>query len=85
MAGPIIEATNDNWRRRDLKPDVDQALLSFGADRRMFGSDWPVCLLAASYAETLNALRTVLDPQLSKDQQAAVYGLNAIRFYQLSI
>ena len=85
MAGPIIEATNDNWRRRDLKPDADQALMSFGADRLMFGSVWPVCLLAGSYAEALNALSTVLDPQLSKDQRAAVYGLNAVRFYQLSI
>lgn len=85
MAGPIIEATNDNWRRRDLKPGVDQVLVSFGADRRMLGSDWPVCLLAGSYAEALNALSTVLDQQLSKDQRAAVYGLNAVGFYQLSI
>jgi L-fuconolactonase len=51
----------------------------------MFGSDWPVCLLAGSYDEALNALSTVLDPQLSKDQRAAVYGLNAVRVYQLSI
>lgn len=85
LSGMITEADHDSWRPCDLKPYVDQALLSFGADRLMFGSDWPVCLLAGSYAEALNALRTVLDPQLSKDQQAAVYGLNAIRFYQLSI
>lgn len=85
LSGMITEADHENWRPRDLKPYVDQAMLSFGADRLMFGSDWPVCLLAGSYAEALNALRTVLDPRLSKDQQAAVYGLNAIRFYQLSI
>ncbi|UDL92590.1 amidohydrolase family protein [Mesorhizobium sp. PAMC28654] len=85
LSGMITEADHGNWRPQDLKPYVDQALLSFGADRLMFGSDWPVCLLAGSYAEALNALRTVLDPQLSKDQQAAVYGLNAVRFYQLSI
>ncbi|MET2829166.1 amidohydrolase family protein [Mesorhizobium shangrilense] len=85
LSGMITEADHDSWRPRDLKPYVDQALLSFGADRLMFGSDWPVCLLAGSYAEALNALRTVLDPQLLKDQQAAVYGLNAVRFYQLSI
>ncbi|WP_421914861.1 amidohydrolase family protein [Mesorhizobium sp.] len=85
LSGMVTEADHDKWRPRDLKPYVDQAMLSFGADRLMFGSDWPVCLLAGSYAEALNALRTVLDPQLSKDQQAAVYGLNAVRFYQLSI
>jgi len=85
LSGMITEADHDKWQPRDLKPYVDHAMLSFGVDRLMFGSDWPVCLLAGSYAEALNALRTVLDPQLSKDQQAAVYGLNAVRFYQLSI
>jgi hypothetical protein len=46
----------------------------------MFGSDCWVCLQAGSYAEALNALRTILDPVLSTDQQAAVYDLNALRF-----
>jgi L-fuconolactonase len=49
----------------------------------MFGSDWPVCLLAASYAEVLNALRTILDRQLSDERMAKVFGQNAIDFYKL--
>ncbi|RFB80766.1 hypothetical protein DYH55_04570 [Methylovirgula sp. 4M-Z18] len=57
----------------------------FGADRLMFRSDRPVCLQAGSYAEALNALRGVLDPALSADQRAAVYGLNAIRFYRVTV
>ncbi|WP_445242168.1 amidohydrolase family protein [Methylovirgula sp. 4M-Z18] len=51
----------------------------------MFRSDRPVCLQAGSYAEALNALRGVLDPALSADQRAAVYGLNAIRFYRVTV
>jgi L-fuconolactonase len=85
LSGMITEARHDTWRPRDLHPYVEHALLAFGADRLMFGSDWPVCLQAGSYAEALNALRTVLDPYLSADQQAAVYGLNAIRFYRLTL
>lgn len=59
-------------------------LSAFGPGRLMFGSDWPVCLLAGSYAEVLNALRTVLDGKLSADERAGVYGANAARFYGLS-
>jgi L-fuconolactonase len=85
LSGMITEARHDAWRPHDLKPYVDHALHAFGADRLMFGSDWPVCLLAGSYAEALNALRTILDPRLSADQQEAVYGLNAVRFYRLAV
>jgi L-fuconolactonase len=81
----VTEADHDAWRPADLKPYVEHALTSFGAERLIFGSDWPVCLLAASYAEVLNALRSILDPQLSADEQAAVYGGNAVKFYRLKL
>jgi len=84
LSGMITEARHDAWSPRDIEPYVERALELFGAERLMFGSDWPVCLLAGSYAEAFNALRAVLDPRLSAAQQAAVYGQNAIRFYGLS-
>jgi L-fuconolactonase len=49
----------------------------------MFGSDWPVCLLAASYAEVLNAARGILDPLLDAEGMAKVFGSNAVKFYRL--
>jgi L-fuconolactonase len=50
----------------------------------MFGSDWPVCLRAASYAEVLNALRTIVDPLLGSSEMDDVFGANAVRFYRLA-
>lgn len=85
LSGMITEARHDSWRPGDLRPYVEHVLAVFGADRLMFGSDWPVCLLAGSYAEALNALRTVLDGSLSADQRAAIYGRNAVRFYRLAV
>jgi len=54
----------------------------FGCDRVMFGSDWPVCVLAASYEQVLGALRIVLGP-LSAADSAKVWGRNASEFYSL--
>lgn len=84
LSGMITEADQDNWRPADLEPYVDHVLSVFGPQRLMFGSDWPVCLLAGSYGEVMNALRTVLDGKLSADERAGVYGANAAHFYGLS-
>ena len=83
LSGMITEADHASWRPADLEPYVDHVLSAFGPGRLMFGSDWPVCLLAGSYAEVLNALRTVLEGKLSADERAGVYGANAARFYSL--
>lgn len=83
LSGMITEADHASWKPADLQPYIGHVLEVFGPDRLIFGSDWPVCLLAGSYAETLNALRSLLDPVLSGAQQAAIYGGNAIRFYRL--
>ena len=50
----------------------------------MFGSDWPVCRLAAEYGEVVNALRTVTAGRLSADGQKKLFGGNACRIYGLS-
>lgn len=85
VSGMVTEADHDSWTPRDLAPYVDHVLTVFGPDRLIFGSDWPVCLLAASYAEALNALRSSLDRHLTPSECAAVYGGNAVRFYGLTL
>ena len=56
---------------------MDVALETYGPSRLLAGSDWPVCLLAGSYREVLDATRTVLF-ELSRDELAAVFGRTAI-------
>lgn len=82
LSGMITEADRQNWRPVDLKPYVETALEAFGADRLMFGSDWPVCELAGSYADVLGALKDVLGT-LGESETAAIFGGTAARFYRL--
>jgi len=83
LSGMVTEADMAGWAPRDLDPFVRHILTSFGEDRVMFGSDWPVCLQAASYAEVINALRTVVAPLLDAEGLAKLFGRNAIGFYKL--
>jgi L-fuconolactonase len=65
LSGMVTEAPWDTWKPTDLQPYADVVLDAFGPDRVMFGSDWPVCLLAATYAdvvETAETLTTTLTP-----------------------
>jgi L-fuconolactonase len=82
LSGMVTEADWSGWRPEDLAPYVRQALDWFGPERCMFGSDWPVCLLAASYGQVLEALVYALG-DIDEQSKAAVLGENAIRFYRL--
>jgi L-fuconolactonase len=83
LSGMVTEADSANWKPSDLKPYVEKVVELFGAGRVMFGSDWPVCLLAArSYEEVFTALQTCLSG-LSEAEKALVLGENARRFYGL--
>jgi len=82
LSGMVTEADWDNWTPNDLKPYVETALESFGPTRLMFGSDWPVCELAASYIDVKDALAKVIGP-LSQVEEDAIYGQTASKFYQL--
>ena len=84
LSGMVTEAGWDRWRPDDLAPFVRQVLGWFGADRAMFGSDWPVCLVAAPYGRVLEALRPTL-AGLSASEQEAVLGGSAVRFYRLGV
>jgi L-fucono-1,5-lactonase len=83
-SGLVTEADWANWRVADLQPFVDAAIEIFGPDRLMFGSDWPVCLLAGSYPDVLDATRTVL-AELSAAEHSAVFGRTAIEVYRLAV
>jgi L-fuconolactonase len=82
VSGMVTEANWSAWTPADLQPYVDQVLEVFGSDRLLFGSDWPVCLLAASYDRVLNAARSTL-ATLSDDDRGKVLGGSAARVYRL--
>jgi L-fuconolactonase len=82
LSGLVTEAAWDRWRVADLRPFVAEAVEAFGPDRLMFGSDWPVCRLAAGYGEVMSALVEALPP-LSAGEREAVFGDTAVRTYRL--
>lgn len=85
LSGMITEADHKTWIPDDLRPYVEHVLDCFGVDRVMFGSDWPVCLLAGSYDQVAAALQAVVQPRLDKQGELAVFGENAARFYKLAL
>ncbi|MEV4970786.1 amidohydrolase family protein [Streptomyces scopuliridis] len=82
LSGMVTEAAWDSWTAEGLRPYADTVLDAFGPERLMFGSDWPVCRLAASYGEVLDAARTVTDG-LSEGERDAVFRDTARRVYAL--
>jgi len=82
LSGMVTEAPWTTWKPSDLQPYADVVLESFGPDRVMFGSDWPVCLLAATYAEVVETAQT-LTAALSLAEQEAVFATTATRTYRL--
>ena len=80
LSGLVTEADWGTWTVPDLRPYTDIALEAFGPDRLMFGSDWPVCVLAGSYGEVFQTA-TDLTAELSVDERAAVFGGTATRVY----
>jgi len=84
LSGMVTEADYQSWTVESLRPYAETVLDSFGPERLMFGSDWPVCLLAASYAEVTDAAEQLVS-ELSKDEQAEVFGGTAARAYRLAV
>ena len=83
LSGLVTEANWSLWRTDDLRPYVNVALESFGVDRMMFGSDYPVCLLAASYYRVLESFQEILK-SLSDADRDKIFGQNAEKFYRLN-
>jgi L-fuconolactonase len=84
LSGMVTEADWSGWRPDDLAPFVRRVVGWFGAGRLLFGSDWPVCLLAASYARVVDALEETL-AGLPAAERAEVLGDTAARFYRLRL
>lgn len=80
VSGMVTEADMKAWQPADIRPYLDVVFAAFGEDRLMFGSDWPVCLLASDYARVFALVRDYIAP-LSTEAQAKVLGGNAERFY----
>jgi L-fuconolactonase len=82
LSGLVTEARWDDWKPADFRPYLDVILEAFGPGRLMFGSDWPVCLLAGSYADVAGLARQAI-AALSRDEQDQLLGGNAARFYKI--
>lgn len=83
LSGMVTEADWKSWKPADLKPYVDFVVECFGEDRVMFGSDWPVCLLAADYGQVKGTLESLLGVNGSVSG-AKIFGANAAAFYGLT-
>lgn len=83
LSGMITEADHKAWKASDLTPYVHHVYQLWGPERCMFGSDWPVCLLAGSWKQVLAAFTQALGP-LKQDVREQLLGGTAARFYKLS-
>ena len=82
ISGMVTEADHKNWKREDFNPYLDVVFEAFGIERLMYGSDWPVCLLAASYQQVLDLMEGYTS-KLSANEQAMFWAGNATKFYNL--
>jgi L-fuconolactonase len=84
VSGLVTEADWDQWKPSDFRPYLDVVFAAFGEDRLMFGSDWPVCLLAGSYGQVIGIVQNYLE-QFSSETWRKVLGDNAVKFYRLNV
>jgi L-fuconolactonase len=84
VSGLFTEANWSNWNNESFKPYLDHILQSFTPDRMMFGSDWPVCLLAASYSQTIDLMEEFAK-DFSKSEQESFWAGTAKRAYKLKV
>jgi L-fuconolactonase len=82
VSGMVTEANWRNWKPTDFTPYLDEIFETFGPARVMYGSDWPVCLVAASYEQQFGIVQQYIS-QLSSSEKQQVMGRNAETFYNL--
>jgi predicted TIM-barrel fold metal-dependent hydrolase len=82
VSGIVVNTDLEHWMVEDLRPGVEHVIASFGWDRVMFGSDWPVCTLAASYRQWFDAL-TLLTEGAGEENRLKLFRQNAERIYRL--
>jgi L-fuconolactonase len=82
ISGLVTEADWHNWTQDDFKKYLDIVVTAFGTDRIMYGSDWPVCQLAATYQAQYDLVKTYFST-FSESEQNQFFGENATKFYNL--
>jgi L-fuconolactonase len=82
LSGLVTEGDWQSWTKDTLRPFIDGAVELFGTERLLFGSDWPVCLLAGSYAEVFGLVDDYFQ-SFSETERANVFGENALRAYRI--
>jgi L-fuconolactonase len=82
VSGMVTEADWKSWEDKDFFPYLDVVVNAFGTERIMFGSDWPVCLLAGDYDNVVNIVKSYFS-SFSQNEKDNIFGLNAIKFYSL--
>ena len=82
VSGMVTEADHNNWTPQDLRPFVQQVRKVFGINRLMWGSDWPVCLLAGNYQEVMDAALFAMGDMSPQEKNRFLSG-TAAEFYNL--
>lgn len=83
VSGMVTEADWENWKNDDFKPYLSHITDCFGAKRLMYGSDWPVCLLAGNYAQVFD-LAFEFYKDFSQEEKEGIFGKNACSFYGIN-
>ena len=84
LSGLVTEADWKHWKPDDFKPYLDVVFDAFSVERLMFGSDWPVCLPAASYAQVKQIVEEYVAGLIDSEKKK-IFGGNVIRFYNLPV
>jgi L-fuconolactonase len=84
VSGMVTEADLTRWKFEDFKPYIDTIFECFGMERVMYGSDWPVCRLAATFGEVMEILENYT-ANFTDAERALFWAKNAIRFYNINI
>jgi len=82
ISGMVTEANWKTWKKEDFTPYLDIVVDAFGTDRIMFGSDWPVCLVAASYEQMMEIAEDYFS-LFSDSEKEKIFGKNTVNFYKL--
>lgn len=80
ISGMVTEADWHDWRTEDFSPYLDVVHDALGGERVMFGSDWPVCPVAATYESALGSV-TAWAARLPEEERLPIFGANAARVY----
>ncbi len=82
VSGMVTEAKWPGWKYEDFVPYLDTVVDVFGVDRLLYGSDWPVCLVAASYDQQFSIVKDYFQ-SFTETEKEKIFGANAVSFYKL--